>query len=254
MNNNSENTKGLKRSTKITVISCAGFVVMTFIVLTFFIMFPITPNERMISNLGRESYAKNNGEDNLISPIAVTTAAAGDKQPAKQTTVKADEEKKSKSSTTRTEFEIKITTGSGFLWNARIPTDSNPFNATVVAPNNFGENPNYVNVEDYLAQNGGVPSTEIPGNGDPGTAGGDIPNTVPDVNEVPAEPVTDYVDPNAGGYYDPNANTGGGYVDPNAGGYVDPNVNTGGYVDPNYGGGYVEQGGEWNGDLGYSGY
>ncbi len=203
MKKKSENSKGLKKSTKITMFSCSGFVLITFLVLGFFTMYPITPNERMISNLGRENYSKNGQINELASP-AVTTSA--DDEKSVQTTVRATEE--AKSTTTRTDFEIVITTGSGFLWNARIPTASNPYTATVIAPNNYGDNQNYVDVEDYIAQNGGVTNTEVPGNEDPGASGGGaiVPDTsvsVPDSGSIDNN--TEYTNPNAGGYIDPNS-------------------------------------------------
>ena len=50
----------LKKSTVITLISCGCFIALSFIILCFFIMFPITPSEKVMATFGRESVAKNN--------------------------------------------------------------------------------------------------------------------------------------------------------------------------------------------------
>ena len=63
----------LKKSTIITMVSCGSFIVMTFLALLFFVKFPITPSEKIISNIGRKSIYKNNNLDSM----AVTQTSSG---------------------------------------------------------------------------------------------------------------------------------------------------------------------------------
>ena len=62
--------EGLKKSTKITVLSCGSFVVMTMLILAFFIIFPITPSEKIMTNIGRENMARDNGQQTVQSTQA----------------------------------------------------------------------------------------------------------------------------------------------------------------------------------------
>lgn len=105
----------LSKSTKITFFSCVGFVALTCLILVFFILFPITPSEKIMASIGRENVLNggSGGSPQSITPGVVTTSAE-DKVEEEATT-------KPVSTTTRT-VNIKITTGSGFLWNGRIPT------------------------------------------------------------------------------------------------------------------------------------
>lgn len=65
----------LNKSTKITMLSCGCFIVLTLIILCFFVMFPITPSERAISSLGREGLVYQENEDDPAVTTAATTAA-----------------------------------------------------------------------------------------------------------------------------------------------------------------------------------
>lgn len=66
---------GLSKSTKITLISCGSFVLLTLLILTFFVLFPITPSEKAIASLGREGlvYQVGGDEDGAVT-TAVTMA------------------------------------------------------------------------------------------------------------------------------------------------------------------------------------
>ena len=60
----------LKKSTKITLVSCGCFIAMTALILFFFVMFPITPSEKIISSIGRESISK---KDPNVTATSTTT-------------------------------------------------------------------------------------------------------------------------------------------------------------------------------------
>lgn len=111
----------LKKSTKITMISCGCFIALTFFILCFFIMFPITPSDRVLKALGRESVSKQN-------TVTGTVTTSPDESSNENTT--------SAIVTTRnhdhTDFEIIVTTGVGFTVSGnKIPVDPNH----VVDPN-----------------------------------------------------------------------------------------------------------------------
>lgn len=107
----------LNKSTRITIFSCLGFILLTGIILVFFIFFPITPSEKVMASIGRENVL-NNGSNNSpqsITPTVITTASSENKDTETTSTTTTG------TTTTRT-VKIRITTGSGFLWNGRIPT------------------------------------------------------------------------------------------------------------------------------------
>lgn len=55
MNKIKEFFSGLSKSTKITLLSCGCFTALTLLLLLFFVIFPITPSEKIIENFGREN-------------------------------------------------------------------------------------------------------------------------------------------------------------------------------------------------------
>ncbi len=216
----SESLGSLKKSTKITLMSCGSFVLMTALILCFFVMFPITPSEKMMSSLSREAVSTNANGDNIVTAMpSVETTVSGEETvttTAKATTTKVT------ASTTRTNYTITITTGSGFLWGGAIPTGIMPGGNTQTT------------VADYPQESSDEPQPTYPITG---TGDEPIANTgtgLADPNQG-----SGYVDPNQGtGYTDPNQGTGN--TDPNQGGASDPNTggsdpNQGGYVDPNTG-------------------
>lgn len=179
----------LKKSTKITMLSCGSFVVLTVLILAFFIMFPITPSEKIMSNIGRENISQDDGGDPSVQsgvPGVETTSVVSS---VKTTSVNT------KTTTAHTSFTITITTGSGFMWNGRIPTGG--------YEGDYGTQTTPVDPEEPYP--GEYPNTD-PGNPDhpydPGT-------------EIP-DPTTGNIDPTTGGGNDPEP--GPGNSDPNTGG------------------------------------
>lgn len=109
----------LKKSTIITMVSCGSFVVMTFLALLFFIKFPITPSEKIISSIGRESIYRHNSAESL----AVTATAVTDTQTTTATSLQTTTAVQTTTvSATHSDFVITITTGKGFFTGGRIPT------------------------------------------------------------------------------------------------------------------------------------
>ncbi len=120
----------LNKSTKVTMASCIGFILLTGIILVFFILFPITPSEKVLASIGRENVVNSNNENQSQN---VTEAASTEENTSEETDVSDTTTTKSVSTTTRT-VNIRITSGSGFLWNGRIPTGVMPNTPTTVAP------------------------------------------------------------------------------------------------------------------------
>ena len=201
----------LKKSTKITVLSCGSFVVMIMIILAFFILFPITPSEKIMTNIGRgENMFQENGEPVQSGvPTVETTVSTAPVTTTKVTTTKPH------TTRARTTFTINITTGSGFSMNGRIPTGGMPgYTETYTTPVDPSEPVD--------------PSNPL----DPNQGQG-VTNPV-DPNQ--GQGVTNPVDPNQGqGVTNPDPNQGGATPDPNQGG-VTPDPNQGGVTpDPNQG-------------------
>ena len=184
----------LKKSTKITVLSCGSFVVMTMIILSFFILFPITPSEKIMTNIGRgENMFQENGEPVQSGvPTVETTVSTAPVTTTKVTTTKPH------TTRARTTFTINITTGSGFSMNGRIPTGGMPgYTETYTTPVDPSEPVD--------------PSNPLDPNQGQGV-------TNPDPNQGGATP-----DPNQGGVT-PDPNQGGVTPDPNQGATPTPSV------------------------------
>ena len=198
---------GLKKSTRITLISCGFFILLTFIILMFFIFFPITPSEKIMANIGREAVSRNEGSaDPLLTamPGVVTTSSTDESAVTTKITTTS-----SVRTTSRTSFTIHVTTGSGFLWGGNIPTGIMP----------YGGDTTTTAVDPAEAQ---IPNTDQPSTYDPGYY---EPTTLP--TEYPWDPgeTTTYPpyveDPTQGydpGNYDPDPtqpfvpDTGGGDI------------------------------------------
>ena len=112
----------LKKSTRITVISCGAFVGITMIILIFFVLNPITPSEKVIAGFGRENISRNNKTTD-ITTTAVTTTALEDVVVTKVSTTTTAP------TTTHTDFTITVTSGSGFYVDNVIPTGASPYEA-----------------------------------------------------------------------------------------------------------------------------
>ncbi len=110
----------LNKSTKITLISCGCFVALTVIILCFFVLFPISPNDTIQKKYGREAKATNNSG----SAQTVTTQPASDSEyigsrgTAVSTTTVSTNTRRKKN------FSATVTTGEGFFSGGRIPTGS----------------------------------------------------------------------------------------------------------------------------------
>lgn len=213
----------LNRSTRITLASCLFFVLLTCVILLFFVLFPITPSEKIMASIGRENILNNggNGGQNAVGvPIVVTTVAGEEDELA------LSSEEYTGTTTTRT-VNIKITTGSGFLWGGRIPTGTfgGDYPTTAVedpdvptydpgveppTPNTGSDYPGY-------DPNSGQPTTDPNPNGEPTTDPGYDPGSgdVPGNNDDPP-----YVDPGPGD--DPGPSVDPGTGDDPGGGDVTP--------------------------------
>ncbi|MDE7364369.1 MAG: hypothetical protein K2N27_05715 [Ruminococcus sp.] len=119
MNKNTKFSGGLHKSTKITLLSCVSFIILTMIILVFFILFPITPSERIIASIGRENIFNGNNNGNNVTAIPEVTTTTSDISTTAG--VNTNPTKSTGTTTTKT-FKIVITSGSGFMWNGRIPT------------------------------------------------------------------------------------------------------------------------------------
>ena len=152
----------LKKSTKITLISCGCFIALSAAILFFFVMFPITPSEKVISAFGRETIYKKDTAGTTVTTTVITTS---DNNKAATTT-------KAKTTTARrtTGTDIpNVTQGSGFYTGPKIPSGGTP-----------GENyftPTFQTTTTSVAggySNGGYPITSTPngGTGSGGVTGG----------------------------------------------------------------------------------
>ena len=113
----------LKKSTKITVISCGCFVGLTMIILLFFVMNPITPSEKVIAGFGRENISRHNQQTTEITTTTITTTAMEDIIVSKAATTTTA------ATTTHVDYTITVTSGSGFYVNNVIPTGVSPYEA-----------------------------------------------------------------------------------------------------------------------------
>lgn len=192
----------LNRSTRITLLSCLCFVFLTLLILTFFILFPITPSEKIMASIGRENIFSGNDGDpaSTVTPTVVTTTADA------SSTAPRTSYTKPVTTTTKT-YKIVITTGSGFSQNGRIPTGFTGYENTVTTPA-YDDPPVTTGPYDdpgYLPPVSSIPPND-PNSGDvPG--GSDVPpSTEPSVPPVADDPPT--VDPPV-----EDGGTGGGDVD-----------------------------------------
>ena len=107
----------LKKSTKITLVSCGCFIAMTALILCFFIMFPITPSEKVIASFGRESVLKKDS----TSPAGSTVTTMNGVEVSKGSSNKLSTVT-TKRVTRRNNFSMDVTTGSGFFSGGNILT------------------------------------------------------------------------------------------------------------------------------------
>ena len=153
----------LKRSTKITLVSCGCFIALTALILLFFVMFPITPSEKVISSFGRESIYKQDTTGTAVT-TAVTTTMNDDIVVAKGTKTTTASRTTAKKYTTH-----KLTSGSGFYMDQRIPTGVYP-NEYYVPTTTTAAEGGYAGEGGFQGEGGqgglqGGTCTEIPGGG-----------------------------------------------------------------------------------------
>ncbi|WP_297959629.1 hypothetical protein [uncultured Ruminococcus sp.] len=109
----------LRRSTRITLVSCGCFIALTALILFFFVMFPITPSEKMITSFGRESISK---QDTTTAPVTTAVTTMNDDIIiAKGTRTTTASKTTAKKYTTH-----RLTSGAGFYMDQRIPTGQYP--------------------------------------------------------------------------------------------------------------------------------
>ncbi len=102
---------GLSKSTKITLISCGGFVLLTLVILLFFVLFPITPTEKAIAKFGREGLYYQDGEDAAVTTTTSTAVTGTATVTTTQTSV-----------TVTTDEMQTFTTPTGFFFGGNIQT------------------------------------------------------------------------------------------------------------------------------------
>lgn len=156
----------LSKSTKITLISCGCFILMTLLILIFFVLFPITPSERALASIGRESFVNNEGSEAVVTTTEPVTTEAVVTSTETRTTPSI-----------QSEPLITFTTVSGFLSEGYIPTGQ-------VGVNNFGTTTTTTTTTTTDENNNGEQTgtvTEEPT--------GDIPEEpTQDITDIPVEP------------------------------------------------------------------
>ena len=194
----------LSKSTKLTMISCGIFIILTFVILLFFVMFPITPSEKVISGMGRAGLVNSDGKksnygDSALDGVVITTSVS-DSSGKKNTVITTD-------GSHRSSYVDKIfTTNNGYVYTGP-KTDYSSSNQTYTrtVENNNNNNNNYSYEEpDYNEptqpyepepdnnESSSEPSYEptVPDYSEPDTS--DVPDessSEPDIPDVP--PVTE---------------------------------------------------------------
>ncbi|MCR4796557.1 MAG: hypothetical protein K5898_15565 [Ruminococcus sp.] len=168
----------LKKSTKITLISCGCFIALSAAILFFFVMFPITPSEKVITAFGRESIYKNDTTGTSVT-TSITTSnndmVVATTTKAKTTTVRR---------TTGTDIP-RVTQGSGFYTGQKIPSGGTP-----------GENyftPTFQTTTTSATggySGSGTPITSTPNGGAGGVTGGETVTPVEGGGSTGGETVT----------------------------------------------------------------
>ncbi len=244
MKKNTGFLSSLQKSTKVTLLSCISFIALTLLILIFFILFPITPSEKIMASIGRENMFNSNPQN--VTPAAVTSAVT-----TAETANTGIFEDETGTRTTKT-YKIVITTGSGFLWNGRIPEGISDTKTTAV----IYDDPAYPTADPgYTYPLYTQPSEEpIPAVTDIGTSADpnydptatDIP---PAVTDIPA-PVDPVIPPDVPPVTAPPAPVDPVVPDPSQTQppiIIDPQppVDNPGWVDPNAGTGSGDDVSEW---------
>ncbi len=113
----------LNKSTKITLISCGCFIALTVVILGFFIMFPISPDDTVQEKYGREAKASKSSEtvQTVTTQPSENDSYIGSKGTAVSPKVTTTHSSRKKS------FSVTVTTGNGFYSGGRIPTGGTPY-------------------------------------------------------------------------------------------------------------------------------
>ncbi len=199
----------LSKSTRLTVISCGIFIILTFIILMFFVMFPITPSEKVISGMGRaglmESGGKNSPYGDGINGVVVTTSADSDgkKNDSKTTTANTQV------TYPKVHYVDKIfTTNEGYVYTGyAVPTGRPDYsNQTVTQAVENYEEPVYTE----------PPQSYEPEPQPPETSEIDEPSepTAPEYSEPDVPPETSYDEPDVPEVTDPPVTDEPSAVDP----------------------------------------
>lgn len=178
----------LSKSTKLTMISCGIFIILTFVILLFFVMFPITPSEKVISGMGRAGLVNSDGKksnygDSALDGVVVTTSVS-DSSGKKSTVITTV-------GSHRSSYVDKIfTTNNGYVYTGP-KTDYSSSNQTYTrtVENNNNNNNNYSYEEpDYNEPT--QPYEPEPDNNDSSSEPSYEP-TVPDYSEPDTSDVPD---------------------------------------------------------------
>lgn len=178
----------LSKSTKLTMISCGIFIILTFVILLFFVMFPITPSEKVISGMGRAGLVNSDGKksnygDSALDGVVITTSVS-DSSGKKSTVITTV-------GSHRSSYVDKIfTTNNGYVYTGP-KTDYSSSNQTYTrtVENNNNNNNNYSYEEpDYNEPT--QPYEPEPDNNDSSSEPSYEP-TVPDYSEPDTSDVPD---------------------------------------------------------------
>ncbi len=178
MNRVKEFFLGLNKSTRITLISCGCFILLTFIILMFFVFFPITPSEKAIARIGREGLVYNETDDQQV-----TTAVTDENDTPVQTTTTAVT---TTTGVTTEPVRITFTTPEGFYIPGYIQTGEvgvNDFTTTTTSTDEGMEDPSETTTTTT------EPGTEDPTD-EPSTDPTDEPSTDPTDPPVTEQPAT----------------------------------------------------------------
>lgn len=181
----------LSKSTKLTMISCGIFIILTFVILLFFVMFPITPSEKVISGMGRAGLVNSDGKksnygDSALDGVVVTTSVS-DSSGKKSTVITTV-------GSHRSSYVDKIfTTNNGYVYTGP-KTDYSSSNQTytkaVENNNNNNNNNNNYSYEEPDYNEPTQPYEPEPDNNDSSSEPSYEP-TVPDYSEPDTSDVPD---------------------------------------------------------------
>ncbi|MBR6792462.1 MAG: hypothetical protein IKM49_05015 [Ruminococcus sp.] len=187
MNRVKEFFLGLNKSTRITLISCGCFILLTFIILMFFVFFPITPSEKAIARIGREGLVYNETDEQQVT----TAVTENNNTPAETTTTTVT----TTTGVTTEPVRITFTTPEGFYIPGYIQTGEvgvNNFTTTTSSTEESTEDPSETTTT--TTEPGTEDPTDEPGIEDPtdepSTDPTDAPSTDPTDPPVTEQPAT----------------------------------------------------------------